>query len=186
MFCLLFIFVTFVARALDRQALAEKYKAECSSRRRDGNCTTDGDTNGDGTAASASAAATAPLFPAGEALSLLDAHASTVADDRDRAAFWTTAGDLAKLLFQVRARVAYSTCEFVLRMRLSGGADTLEMLLPETGRSCTGRVVAMLHRRRLDHGAVVSVAVIHKCREEEIMLLCCCWSHTILQLVSPT
>lgn len=65
------------------QALADQYKAECTP------------------GASASGGSEAPLFPAGEALSLLDAHASGIADDRDRAAFWTTASDLAKVLLQV-------------------------------------------------------------------------------------
>ncbi|CAN0448980.1 unnamed protein product, partial [Ectocarpus sp. 12 AP-2014] len=64
------------------QALADQYKAECTP----GN---GGDGGGE-----------APLFPAANALSLLDAHASRIADDRDRAAFWTTASDLAKVLLQ--------------------------------------------------------------------------------------
>ncbi|CAM9950487.1 unnamed protein product, partial [Ectocarpus sp. 12 AP-2014] len=63
-------------------ALADQYKAECTPTR-SGCC------GGD-----------APLFPAAKALSLLDAHASGIADDRDRAAFWTTASDLAKVLLQ--------------------------------------------------------------------------------------
>lgn len=67
------------------QALAEQYKSECSSSSTSG---------GGGDRAP-------PLFPAGEALSLLDAHASGIADERDRAAFWTTVSDLAKVLLQV-------------------------------------------------------------------------------------
>ena len=69
------------------QALAEQYKAECI-------------VSGDGIL-TGMAAPPPPLFPAGKALSLLDAHASGVADDRDRATFWSTASDLAKVLLQV-------------------------------------------------------------------------------------
>ena len=42
-------------------------------------------------------------FPAGRALSLLDAHASRTAGDREKAAFWTTVADLAKVLQQVHS-----------------------------------------------------------------------------------
>ncbi|CAM9454182.1 unnamed protein product [Ectocarpus sp. 8 AP-2014] len=64
-------------------ALADQYKAECTPAR------------------SGCCGGEAPLFPAANALSLLDAHASGITDDRDRAAFWTTASDLAKVLLQV-------------------------------------------------------------------------------------
>lgn len=80
------------------QALAGQYKAECIG---------SGDATGTGTGMAAPSPS--PLFPAGKALSLLDAHASGVADDRDRAAFWSTASDLAKVLLQV-SRSGRSLC----------------------------------------------------------------------------
>lgn len=90
------------------QALAEQYKAAC------------GGGSGDGTGIAA-----APLFPAGKALSLLDAHAAGVSDDRDRATFWTTASDLAKVLLQVRCTMVILRSMYVVASDVSaeGGRE---------------------------------------------------------------
>lgn len=42
-------------------------------------------------------------FPAGHALSLLEARANGKVDDRERAAFWTIVTDLSKVLRQVQS-----------------------------------------------------------------------------------
>lgn len=42
-------------------------------------------------------------FPAGHSLSLLEARANGMADDRERTAFWTTVTDLSKVLRQVQS-----------------------------------------------------------------------------------
>lgn len=72
------------------QALAEQYKRDCDD---------------------AANVENSPHFPAGQALSLLDAYGGRITDDRERATFWTTVADMGKVLLQVRmACVAFVRC----------------------------------------------------------------------------
>lgn len=63
------------------QALGEQYKHDCDA---------------------VAGVENSPNFPAGRALSLLDSHGGGIADDRERATFWTTVTDLGNILVQVR------------------------------------------------------------------------------------